>query len=145
MVAEPKTRLTGASVADFLATVAPAHRQSDAYALLAMLEGLSGCPATMWGPSIVGFCAYHSPSGEWPIIAFSPRKPKMVLYVMPGFTEFQDHLARLGPHSTGASCLYFNRLDNLDRGTLESLCKASIDHMRRKHLAGQPTFRNLAG
>lgn len=52
---------------------------------------------------------------------------------MPGFGDFGPLLAKLGKHKTGKSCLYVNKLDDVDLRTLEELIQRSVDFMRRKY------------
>jgi hypothetical protein len=51
------------------------------------------------------------------------RKANMVVYIMPGFSEYQDLLARLGKHKTGSSCLYLGRLSNIDLDVLHEIVR----------------------
>ena len=44
-----------------------------------------------------------------------------MVYVMPGFSHYQDLMADLGKHRTGKSCLYLNRLDDVDQHRLRDL------------------------
>jgi hypothetical protein len=46
-----------------------------------------------------------------------------------GFEERLDLLARLGPHSTGKSCLYLKRLSDIDLDVLKALIAESARHM----------------
>jgi len=129
-VAEAKTRPTAVSVADFIAAVPDPGRRADAEALSALFAEVSGEPATMWGPSIVGFGAYHyvydsGRKGDAPAIAFSPRKPHLVLYLHAG--EARDSLLpRLGKHKTEGGCLYVKRLSDVDLAVLQELAGASF-------------------
>ena len=131
-MAEPKTRPTDASVADFIAAVENPTRRADAQVVLEMLREASGEPPVMWGPSIVGFGSYRGPTGDWPIIGFSPRKAKLVVYVL-GFPGQEALLARLGKHSTGSACLYLNKLADVDLSVLKAMIQASVAHMRAKY------------
>ena len=135
MPAEPKTRPTDVPVADFIAAVENPKRRADAEVVRAMLAEVSGEPAVMWGPSIVGYGSYRGPTGDWPIIGFSPRKANLVLYIMPGFAEREDLMARLGKHKTGGSCLYINRLEDVDSSVLRELAVDSVAWMRQKYPA----------
>jgi hypothetical protein len=95
------------------------------------MERITGAPPVMWGPSIVGFGSEHLvyESGrelDWFLTGFSPRKQNLTLYVMDGFTEYEDLLTRLGKHSTGKSCLYVKRLADIDRDVLEILISKSV-------------------
>lgn len=128
--AETTTAETDADVDAFLAAVQPEARRRDALVLRALMERVTGQPARMWGPSIVGFgrYRYRYPSGregEMAAASFSPRKASSSVYVVDGFEAYADELARLGPHTTGAACLYLKRLDDVDLGVLEDIVRRS--------------------
>ena len=128
----------GGDVDAFLAALSHAGRREDAYTLLALMERITGAPARMWGPSIVGFGEYHyvyesGREGDSMLTGFAPRKANMVLYVMPGFAEYEAQLARLGKYRTGKSCLYLGRLSGIDLDVLEDIIADSVAHMRRKY------------
>ena len=134
-MAENKTQKTGASVDEFLAAVPNGQRQEDGLALLAMMKDVTGLEPEMWGPSIVGFGEYHyryesGREGDMPLTGFSPRSKSLSLYVMPGFGESDDLLSRLGKHRVGVSCLYINKLDDVDRDMLRELVARSYEYMR---------------
>jgi len=136
-MAEPKTKKTDASVAAFLDAVADPGRREDARAVLALMKRFTGEEPKMWGPSIVGFGSYtytyaSGQTGDWPIAAFSPRKQALTLYLMPGFEKDADLMKRLGKHRTGKSCLYLNRLADVDAGVLEELVRRSVEQMRNR-------------
>ncbi len=133
MASEPKTKPTGASVEAFLDAVDHPVRRADGKVVAEMLAEVSGEPPVMWGPSIVGYGRYRSPTGDWPIVGFSPRKGNMVLYVLTGVAEEQDLLDRLGPHKTGKACLYINKLSSVDLGVLRRLAELSVAIMRDRH------------
>ena len=114
-MAEPKTVKGTASVADFLAAVPDPRRRADAEAACALISEATGAEPAMWGTGIVGFGSYHyryasGREGDWPAVGFSPRKQALTIYVSAGFDAFGELLGRLGPHSTGKSCLYVKRL-----------------------------------
>lgn len=129
-MADTKTTETDGDVDAFLATVQPEVRRRDAVTLRALMERVTGQPARLWGPSIVGFGRYHYryPSGregEMAAAAFSPRKASTTVYVVDGFEAYADELARLGPHTLGAACLYIKRLQDVDLGVLERIIRRS--------------------
>jgi len=132
-MAEPKTKKTAASVTAFIDAVDNEVRRADAKAVLRLMKDVTGEKAAMWGPSIVGFGAYRSASGDWPIVGFSPRKSNLVLYIMPGFAQYEALLKKLGKHKTGKSCLYLNKLADVDMAVLRELVERSVAHMRAKH------------
>lgn len=136
-MAENKTQPTTASVDAFIEAVPNARRRADAKELLALMSELTGEPAVMWGPSIIGFGRYHyryasGREGDMPRIGFSPRKANLVLYILPGFGDFSALLARLGKVKTSVSCLYVNSLDDVDREVLRALMVESLAVMAER-------------
>lgn len=132
---EPKTRETDASVGDFIDSVADAHQREDARTVLQLMQAVTKKPPKMWGTAIIGFDSrpLQYASGrelDWPIIGFSPRKGKTVLYIMDGFPQYAELLAKLGPHKTGKSCLYIKRLSDVDLGVLKSLITQSVKSVK---------------
>ena len=92
----------------------------------------------MWGPSIVGFGSYHykyesGREGDSFVAGFSPRKQALTLYIMSGFKKHEELMARLGKHRTGKSCLYINRLDDVDTDVLAELIRRSVEHVARSN------------
>ena len=135
----PKTVPSKASVKDFIAGVEDATRRADCQALVKMMEKASGQKACMWGDAIVGFGTYRQPyangsTGEWPVVAFSPRKNDLTVYLMPGFEQQQDLMARLGKHKTGKVCLYLKRLADVDSAVLAQLIDASVAAMAPRRI-----------
>ena len=135
-MAEPKTRPTDVPVADFIAAVQHPRRRADAEVMQALLTEVSGVAPVMWGPTIVGYGSYRGPTGDWPLIGFSPRKAQLVLYVMGDFETRADLVSRLGKVSTRGGCLYINRMDAINEGVLRDLAAASLAHMRAKYPEG---------
>jgi hypothetical protein len=126
-MAETRMKPTAVSVDSFLGAVGHPVRQADGKALRAMMERASGEPATMWGPSIVGFGSYHyryasGHEGDSPRVGFSPRSANLVLYVG-GFPEYEALLARLGKHKRSTACLYLGKLTDVDLGVLEEIAR----------------------
>ena len=124
-MAEPKTRPTDASVADFLAAVEPAGRRADAQAVCAIMEQVSDLPPVMWGPSIVGFGATQMSANDWPEIAFSPRKANLVLYL--GAFEGRDEaVGRFSKAKGSVGCVYITRLSPDDGPVLREACEKAL-------------------
>ena len=133
-MAAAKTVPTDASVEDYLNSVPDEAKRQDSFALLELMEEVTGEKAVMWGDSIVGFGNYHyvyasGREGDWPVTGFAPRKQALTLYIMAGFDQYDELLARLGKHSTGKSCLYIKRLSDVDVDVLRELVAASAAHM----------------
>ncbi|HEX7241669.1 MAG TPA: DUF1801 domain-containing protein [Longimicrobiaceae bacterium] len=130
-MAETKTRPTQASVDDFIAAVEKPVRRADARVVRDMMERVTGEPATMWGPTIIGFgtCHYRYASGhegDMCRVGFSPRSANLVLYVG-GFPEFEELLGRLGKHRRSKACLYVNKLADVDTGVLEEIARRTFE------------------
>lgn len=129
-----KTQKNDASVYNFLNNVHDEKKREDSFALLKLMEEITGEEPAMWGTSIVGFGSYHykyasGREGEWFLTGFSPRKNNLTLYIMSGFENYNTLLADLGKHKTGKSCLYINRLQDVDVPTLRELVRQSVIHM----------------
>jgi len=138
-----KTTATEASVKDFLASVEPERKRQDAEALDALFRRVTGFQPRMWGPTIVGYGQYHyryatGREGDFLATGFSPRKASMSIYIMPGYGDFGDLLARLGKHKTGKSCLYVNKLADVDLSVLEELIAAGLRDLNT-HWPVEPT------
>lgn len=129
---EPKTTKTKASVAAFIAAVEDDTRRKDAKAVDKMMREVTGEKPAMWGPSIVGYGVYEGPTGPWPRLGFSPRKANLVLYLMDGY-EGEPLMKKLGKHKTGRSCLYINKLADVDAGVLRELVEKSWTRMNAKY------------
>ena len=133
-----KTQPTETPVAAFLDGVESDRRRQEAQTLLELLGRVTGEPPVMWGPSIVGFGRYHykyesGREGDFFLTGFSPRKSALTVYIMPGFGAYDDLMGRLGKHKTGRSCLYINKLTDVDLDVLERLVAASVAWMRQRY------------
>ena len=135
-MADLKTKPTRKSVKKFLDAVENERRREDAYRVLEIMKEITGEEPKMWGPSIVGFGSYHykyatGNEGDWPVTGFSPRKTALTLYIMAGFSKYDELLGKLGKHKTGKSCLYINKLDDVHLPTLKKLVRESVKQVRR--------------
>ena len=131
---ENKTTATGASVEDFLTAVGHPVRRRDGLRLLALMGEVTGQPAEMWGPTIIGFGRYHykyatGREGDAPAVGFSPRKASLSLYGLSYGPDSAGLLAQLGKHKTGAGCLYVNKLDDVDEAVLTELIRNGYRHV----------------
>jgi len=131
-MAEPKTQKTKASVSAFIAAVEDETRRKDAKAVDKMLREITGEKPAMWGPTIIGYGEYEGATGKWPRIGFSPRKANLVLYMMDGY-ENEPLMKKLGKHKTGRSCLYINKLADIDEAVLQQLAVKSWKAMAKKY------------
>lgn len=137
-MSENKTKSTDVDPVDFIEAVENPTRRADAVVLLDMMKRVTGCEPKMWGPTIVGFGRYHyrydsGREGDMLITGFSPRKANLVLYVLPGYDDLGDTLANLGKHKIGKSCLYVNKLADVDLDVLEGIVADGVAEMREKY------------
>jgi hypothetical protein len=133
---EIKTKATKASVAKYVAAIDDAERRADCKQLIKLMRDITGKPATMWGPGIVGFDSYHykyasGHEGDMCLTGFSSRKPNLSIYIMAGSTAQKKLLARLGKHKMAKACLYVRRLEGLDMEVLRELVVNSIAEVRQ--------------
>ena len=135
-MSDNKTTVTDVAVDEYLSQVEPERRRVDAQRLDQIFREASGFAPRIWGPSIVGYGRYHyryesGREGDFLATGFAPRKANLVIYIMPGYTDFSAILARLGKHKIGKSCLYINKLDDIDLDVLKELIAAGIEDLGR--------------
>ncbi|GIV76871.1 DUF1801 domain-containing protein [Litorilinea aerophila] len=134
MAAALKTRPTDGDVEAYLQAVPDPGKREDCFRLLRLMTEVTGEKPVLWGDSIVGFGRYHyryasGHEGDWMLTGFAPRKQALTVYIMAGFDQYGDLLARLGKFKTGKSCLYLRRLDDVDLDVLAELVRRSVAHM----------------
>jgi hypothetical protein len=135
-MAELKTKQNDKSVIDFLNSVPDEKKRQDSFTILELMQHVTGLEPKMWGDSIVGFGSYHykyasGREGDMGLTGFSPRKQNLTIYITSGFDQYGDLLQALGKHKTGKSCLYINRLSDIDLQVLEQLVEQSVEQMRK--------------
>ena len=133
-----KTVITETDPATFIEAVDHPTRRADAKALDAMFRRITGWTPKMWGTSMVGYGSYHyryetGREGDMLATGFSPRKSNLSLYIMPGYADFHGVLDRLGKHRHGKSCLYVNKLADVDMDVLEELVRAGLKDLATKY------------
>ena len=141
---EAKTQITDVDPTDFIAEVEPAAKSEDAKVLDALFRRVTGQKPQMWGPSIIGYGVYNTTyeSGRdvtWMRTGFSPRKAKHSLYLMGRYCDeatgkkVDGLLAKMGKHKTGASCVYVNKLADIDLDVLEEIIGICWEAMNAKY------------
>ncbi|MBN1452418.1 MAG: DUF1801 domain-containing protein [Anaerolineales bacterium] len=135
-MAELKTKRNKGDVEAFLNSVADEKKRQDSFTVLELMKKVTGKEPEMWGESIIGFGNYHykyasGREGDWFLTGFSPRAQNLTLYIMAGFEEYDQLLGKLGRHSTGKSCLYIKKIEDIDIDVLKELVKRSIEHMEK--------------
>ena len=133
-----KTKPTKKSVKEFLKKVEHPTKRQDSFKILELMREVTNEEPVMWGDSIVGFGSYHykyasGREGDWPLIGFSPRKQNLALYIMAGFDDYEEILKNLGKFKTGKSCLYINKLKDIDTQSLKKLISESVKYMKKQY------------
>jgi hypothetical protein len=136
--AELKTKPTKADVEKFLNNIKDDKNRDDAFKILKMMKQITREKPKMWGPSIIGFGSYHykyesGREGDMCIIGFSPRKQSLTIYIMPGFDRYEKLMKKLGKFKTGKSCLYINKLEDVDIKVLRELIAQDVKYMKKKY------------
>jgi len=137
-MAENKTKKTEQSPQNYIAAISDNARRADCQSILEMMAEISGWEPKMWGASIVGFGEYHyrydsGREGDALRIGFSNRAQNISVYIMPGYQDFEDELARLGKHKKGKACLYIKRLSDVDEAVLREIIIKGLRLMEEKY------------
>ncbi len=137
-MAQNKTQPMDASVDAYLAGVEPAQKRADAQALDALFRRVTGWKPILWGASpasaMVGYGRYTytyktGHGGTFFATGFAPRKTNLSVYIMPGYQDYGAMLARLGKHKNGKSCLYINKLADVDESVLGELIATGVSDL----------------
>lgn len=136
-MAELKTKMNEASVEAFLQTVKQEEKRKDCDIILKMMKQVTKEEPKMWGSSIVGFGSYHYKSekskqeGDWFITGFSPRKQNLTIYILPSVDRYRELLKNLGKYKSSVSCLYINKLADVDTKILKELIAMAYKEMKK--------------
>ncbi|AGA68943.1 protein of unknown function (DU1801) [Desulfitobacterium dichloroeliminans LMG P-21439] len=135
---EAKTKVNDNSVSEYIEKVENPKKREDAYRLLDVFSETTGLEAKMWGDSMIGFGSYHykyasGHEGDAFLVGFSPRKAKISLYLDLWDRESEILLNELGKHTKGKSCVYVNKLSDIDTEILKKLITLSIKLVREKY------------
>lgn len=127
-----KTVASEASVDEFVASLDDAQQRTDSKQLVDMFREVTGKQAVMWGGSIIGFgqakLTYASGREvDWPVVAFSPRRGKLVLYVTFDAADLTARFPALGKYKIGKGCIYITKLADVDEGELRKLVQAGYE------------------
>ncbi len=140
-MAELKTRKNDADVEAFLDGIENDRRREDCRTVVRLMADVTGEPPAMWGGSIIGFGSYHfkyasGREGDWMATAVSPRKQCLTLYIMTGFPRHAALMQRLGRYTTGKSCLYVKKLEDVDMDVLRELVRESVELVSQRRQGG---------
>jgi len=134
---ELKTKPTDKNINGFINEIENKVRQKDAKVLLDIFSKLTNQSPVIWGTRMIGYGKYHYESsrsasqGDWPLIGFSPNKANLSIHIMDGLKNYDKLLNKLGKHKTSVSCLYINKLDDVDLKILEKIILISYKKMQK--------------
>lgn len=136
--AKNKTTENDLDVSEFINKISDTPKRIDSQEVLDLMQKLTGENPKMWGSSIIGFGKYHykyesGREGDFMKIGFAPRKNNLAFYIMPGVEKYDHLLQKLGKYKTGKSCLYINKLNDVDQSILEQLILTSFEYMTKKY------------
>lgn len=111
-------------------------RKTDVQRLDAIFRDVTGWNPKLWG-KLIGYGQYHyvygsGREGDFLATGFTPRAKDYSLHILPGYSDFPDIAARLGPHSRGKSCWYIKRLQDIDEAALRDLIRAGLEDLSAK-------------
>lgn len=120
-------------IESFLATL-PDPKRTQAQALYKLFGEVTGWNARLINGRIIGFGSYDytyesGRSGTNFATGFAVSKTKFSIHILPGYADFTEITARLGKAKYGASCVYVNKLDDIDLGVLRELIRAGLDNL----------------
>lgn len=135
---EAKTKVNDYSITEFFEKIDNPKRKEEAYQLLDIFTRATGLEARMWGDSMIGFGSYHykyasGHEGDAFLTGFSPRKAKISLYLDIWEPSCAALLSELGKHSHGKSCVYVNKLSDINLDVLYELIVASFKTAKDKY------------
>ncbi len=133
-----KTVETTINVSDFISSVPDKTKQVDCFRIIEIMKQESGFEPKMWGPAIVGFGSYHykyesGHEGDAPLIAFSPRKDAISLYLALGIDGREELLKAFGKYKTAKSCIYIKKVDDISIPVLKKMITVSISNLQKKY------------
>lgn len=108
----------------------PQRRVAHTELLLALFGRATGEEPVMWGPSMIGYGFAHyvyatGREGDTFRVGFAPKGAKISLYGIQGTPAWEEFSTSLGKHTTGKSCVYINKPEDVDLEVLEQLITAA--------------------
>ena len=132
-MSELKTKKTTKSVEAFIASL-PEQQQKDSRDLLELFTKVCKQEPILWGNNVIGFGEYHyryasGREGDWFVCGFSPRKNNISIHLSnTDLSTMQNLLTTLGKHKIGKSCLYVNKLEDINLQVLSSILQHVINN-----------------
>lgn len=129
---EVKTRPSDTDVAQFIERIQPEAKRADALRLLQLYQAATGWPPVLWGGKMIGFGHYRyqyksGHRGEAFVTGFAAPARRLTLYLYLDEPVLQGYLKRLGKARAGKSCVYINKLADIDTEVLTEMIHAAVD------------------
>ncbi|MEO5889431.1 MAG: DUF1801 domain-containing protein [Ferruginibacter sp.] len=137
-MAKNKTTETTKSVTEFINAVTDETKRNDSFSIIELIKNQTGLDPKMWGTSIVGFGSYHykynsGHEGEAPVVAFSPRKEAISLYLSLPADDREEFLQKFGKHKSGKGCIYIKKLADIDTRILQQMVDVSVSNIKNQY------------
>jgi hypothetical protein len=139
-MSEIKTKPLDSDIDKFLMSIEPEKKRKDSLELKKLFDRVVQEKPSLWNNNMIGYGSFHYKSerstqqGDWPLTAFSPRKQYMAVYIMSGVNNYKDLLDKLGKYKiSSGSCLYINKLEDINLGILEKIISVSVSDMKKTY------------
>jgi len=121
-------KITYHSIDEYISDI-EINRKNDILSLIKIFKTITNEEPKMWG-SIIGFGNLHYKyesglEGDMPLLGLSNRKQAITLYISYTLNKYEE-LKDLGKFKMGKSCLYINKLQDIDIDVLESILKKAV-------------------
>lgn len=119
----------------------PSARRAEAQLLIDVMGRVTGEVPVVWAKNIVGFGRYHyqyasGREGEAPLISFASTARHHAIYLVADFAQrYHRQLTTLGKVRAGKSCLYVNRLSDVNLDVLTVLVDRTVRARRGEERA----------
>jgi hypothetical protein len=139
-MSEIKTKPLDSDIDKFLMSIEPEKKRKDSIELKKLFDRAVQEKPSLWNNNMIGYGSFHYKSdrskqeGDWPLTAFSPRKQNLAVYIMSGVNNYKDLLDKLGKYKiSSGSCLYINKIEDINLDVLEKIISASVSDMKKIH------------
>lgn len=128
-----KTQPTDKDPLQVISEIPNEKKQADARVLLDLFAKATQKPPVVWGEKFIGYGTYKyrcasGYSAEIYATGFSVTKRNITLHLYLDEPKLQDYLKRLGKVTSGKSCVYINKLADIDIAVLDELIRKAASY-----------------
>lgn len=114
---------------EYLSNLEP-RRKAHGAILASVFEEATGQPGVLWGKTMIGYGQVHyvyatGREGDTFRVGFAPRKAKLSIYGIQATPTWEQRHGELGKFTTGVSCVYINKPEDVDLEVLKDLIRAA--------------------